>query len=93
MSIFEPKSRYVRFAAIVTAVDRRGRGVACLTPAEIPARERLGLHRRRDGQRLDHMAAHYLDDPAGYRRIADHNDAMTAEAAIDTPLVGIPVKG
>lgn len=93
MSVFDAKSRYARFAKAATAVDRRGRTVACVTPAEIPPRAQLGLHRLRDGQRLDHMAAHYLDDAAGYWRIADHNDAMTAEAALDTPLVGIPVKG
>ena len=93
MSIFDSKSRYVRLSSIVTATDRRGRSVACLTPAEIPPRAQLGRHRLREGQRLDHMAAHYLDDPAGWWRIADHNDAMTAESALDTPLVGIPVKG
>jgi hypothetical protein len=93
MSVFDPKSRYVLYAGTTTATDRRGRTVLCLTPGEFTARNRLGLHHLRQGQRLDHLAAHYLDDPAAFWRIADHNDAMTAEAALDTQLVGIPVKG
>lgn len=92
MSVFDAKSRYVRYAAITTAIDRRGRTVACVTPAQIPAQRELGRHRLREGQRLDHLAAHYLDDAAGFWRIAELNDAMTAESALDTPLVGIPVR-
>ncbi len=92
MSVFDAKSRYVRYAAVTSAVDRRGRAVACVTPAQIPAQAELGRHRLREGQRLDHLAAHYLDDAAGFWRIAAINDAMTVEAALDTPLVGIPVR-
>ena len=33
MSVFDAKSRYVKHAAVTTAVDRRGRDVACVTPA------------------------------------------------------------
>jgi hypothetical protein len=92
MSIFDAKSRYVKYAAITSATDRRGRTIACLTPAEVPAQTELGKHRLREGQRLDHLAAHYLDDAAGFWRIAALNDAMTVESALDTPLVSIPVK-
>lgn len=93
MSIFDAKSRYVKYAAVTTAIDRRGRSVACVTPAEVPAQAELGRHRLRQGQRLDHLASHYLADPAGFWRVAEINDAMTAEAALDTPLVRIPAKG
>ena len=93
MSVFDPKSRYVKFAKVTSATDRRGRAVSCLTPAEIPAQGELGRHKLREGQRLDHLASHYLADPAGYWRIAELNDAMTAESALDTPLVAIPTKG
>ena len=92
MSVFEAKSRYVRHATTATAVDRRGRTVACLTPAQIPEQRELGRHRLREGQRLDHLAAHYLEDAAGFWRIAHLNDAMTVEAALNTPLVRIPVR-
>ena len=93
MSIFDRKSRYVKYAQITKATDRRGRLVSCLTPAMVPDQNELGHHRLRQGQRLDHLANHYLDNPAGYWRIAEINDAMTVESALDTPLIRIPAKG
>lgn len=93
MSVFDAKSRYVKYAKVTSAVDRRGRVVACVTPAEVPPQAELGRHKLRQGQRLDHLAGHYLGDAAGFWRIAESNDAMTAEAALDTPLVRIPVRG
>jgi hypothetical protein len=92
VSVFDPKSRYVKYASAATATDRRGRRVACVTPAEVPPQTELGRHRLRQGQRLDHLADHYLGDPAGFWRIAEINDAMTPEAALDTPLVAIPTR-
>lgn len=92
MSVFDAKSRYVRHAARTSAIDRRGRMVACVSPAEVPAQTELGRHQLRQGQRLDHLAAHYLDDPAGFWRIAELEDAMTVEAALDAPLVRIPTR-
>jgi hypothetical protein len=92
MSVFDAKSRYVKFARIAGATDRRGRTVSHVTPAEVPPQTELGRHKLREGQRLDHLANHYLEDPAGFWRIAELNDAMTAESALDTPLVGIPTK-
>lgn len=93
MSVFHRTSRYLLHAQLITAVDRTGRVVACVTPAAIPAAARLGLHRRRDGQRADHLAERYLGDATAFWRIADHNDAMTLEQIADAPFVAIPVKG
>jgi hypothetical protein len=92
MSIFDAKSRYLRYSAIAYATDRRGLPVACVTPAAVPPQTEVGRHRLRQGQRLDHLADHYLGDPAGFWRIAELNDAMTAEAALDAPLVRIPTR-
>ena len=92
MSVFDPKSRYARYARRVTAIDRRGRVVAAVSPAELPAQAELGRHRLRQGQRLDHLAAHYLGDPAGFWRIAELEDAFSTEAALDAPLVRIPTR-
>lgn len=93
MAIYEKSSRFVKYSRVATATDRRGRLVSCLTPAEIPARAELGRHRLKQGQRLDRLAAHYLKEPTAFWRIAELNDAMTAEAALDEPLVKIPMKG
>ena len=42
MSVFDASSRYVLFAGLSTAPDRKGRSVPCVLPARIPhARARL----------------------------------------------------
>jgi len=92
MSVFDAKSRYLKYASGMTAVDTRGRVVNWVTPARIPEQKLLGEHRRLPGHRLDRLAAKYLDDPMGYWRIATLNDAATPDAAADQPLIKIPVK-
>lgn len=93
MSIFQSNSRYIKYATLGTAVDRRGRTVACLSPARLPAQVELGKHRRKEGQRLDHLADHYLGDSTVFWRIAFQNDAITADQIADAPFISIPVKG
>ena len=90
MALFDPKSRYLRHASTVTITDDAGRTVPVLTPAEPPAEDELGQHRRRDGQRLDHLASYYLDDPGGYWRICDLNDAILPDALAEVDLIKIP---
>ncbi|MGH6902572.1 MAG: hypothetical protein ACREIR_07525, partial [Geminicoccaceae bacterium] len=63
-----------------------------LTPAERPAQAQLGDHRRKDGQRLDHLANFYLQDAFGFWRIAEHNDAVLPDALADVAVVRIPRK-
>jgi hypothetical protein len=93
MSIFHSTSRYLRFSTVTTAVDRRGRAVACVTPAAIPLQAELGRHRRHQEQRLDHLAEHYLADATAFWRIAALNGAMTADEIAEAELISIPVKG
>jgi hypothetical protein len=92
MTTFDKKSRYVLNAKTYVTTDRRGRTVTALTPAERPAQAHLGDHRRKDGQRLDHLANFYLQDPSGFWRIAEHNDAVLPDALADAAIVGIPRK-
>ncbi len=92
MSVFDAKSRYVKYSQVQTATDRRGRKVAYVTPAVVPEQVELGKHKKRQGQRLDHIAAHYLNNPAGFWRIAEMEGAMTAEAALAPALIKIPTK-
>ena len=93
MSVFHRTSRYLLYGEVVQAVDRKGRVVSCVTPVRIPPAPELGVHRRRDGQRLDHVAERYLADATAFWRIAAHNDAMSVEQLAETPLLAIPVKG
>ena len=92
MANFDKKSRYVRFASTLEAMDRRGRIVQFLTPAVPPAQAQLGEHILRQGQRLDHLASHYLGDPNGFWQIAEINDALLPDTALRGVSVKIPRK-
>jgi hypothetical protein len=52
----------------------------------------LGIHVLRQGERLDHLAARYTADPAGFWRIAEQNDVMLPEALTEAREIEIPVK-
>lgn len=89
--MFDPKSRYGGVAGY-TAIDRRGRMVTVIPAPDRPDQALLGLHRRIDGQRLDHLAFHYLADPAGYWRICELSDVMLPDALAEARDIPIPVK-
>jgi hypothetical protein len=91
MSLFDPRSRYAGLATFVVR-DSRGRSVEVVPPAPAPAQALRGRHIRRQGERPDHLAAFYLGDAAGYWRLAEMNDAMTAEALSERPELDIPVR-
>ena len=89
--MFDPSSRYLRVAGY-TAIDRRGRMVTVIPAPNKPDQALLGLHRRIDGQRLDHLAFHYLADPTGYWRICELSDVMLPDALAEARDIPIPVK-
>ena len=92
MSSFDPKSRYLK-TPIYAVIDHRGRTV---TVVGVPPHVEVtiaGWHVRREGQRPDHLAFKYLDDGAGFWRIAEANDAMQSEWLSEMPEIAIPVKG
>ncbi|MBV9787377.1 MAG: hypothetical protein JOZ51_04355 [Chloroflexi bacterium] len=89
---FDPKSRYAK-APATTVTDARGRTVAAVLPPDAPAQLLLGYHVRRQGEHLDHLAARYLENPHGYWRIAEINDAMFAEQISEAIEIAIPAKG
>jgi len=90
MAVFDPKSRYVKNAKVYQTVDRRGRTVVAVTPARAPVQTRLGVHRRKQGQRLDHLAAFYVQDANGFWRIAELNKVMLPEALSESDFIDIP---
>ena len=90
MPVFDKQSRYVKHASIYEATDRRGRRVPALTVTDTPVQTLLGEHLRREGQRLDHLANFYLQDPNGFWRICEINDAMLPDAMAETDIVKIP---
>jgi hypothetical protein len=90
--MFDPKSRYAKLETY-TVTDRRGRTVAVVPVPDASREVFLGYHVLRQGQRLDHMAHKYLNDPAGYWRICELNDVMHAEILAEAPEIAIPRKG
>jgi hypothetical protein len=91
MSLFDAKSRYANLPTVLLA-DARGRTVEVVPPAPPPQQALRGRHLRRQGERADHLAALYLANPAGYWRLAEINDAMTAEVLSELREVDVPVK-
>jgi hypothetical protein len=91
MAVFDSKSRYVKFASTYQTVDRRGRTVIAVGPAAVPSAVTLGVHRRKQGQRLDHLAAFYLQDANAFWRIATLNGVMLPEALSEIDRLDIPV--
>jgi hypothetical protein len=53
----------------------------------------LGYHPRKQGERLDHLAARYLSDATAFWRLCDASNAMLPDALAARPLVGVPPKG
>lgn len=90
MAIFDEKSRYVKNATTCEAKDWRGRTVVALSVAERPVQTQLGEHLRKQGQRLDHLANFYLQDPNGFWRICELNDAMLPDSLAEVDILRIP---
>jgi hypothetical protein len=87
--MYGDKSRYKGLESY-TVPDRKGRDVAVMPVPEAPTQTLLGFHLRKERQRLDHLAAKYLDDPAGFWRIAELADVMFVEALTEAPEIPIP---
>ena len=89
--MFDAKSRYVNVPPYLVR-DWRGRWVQIAPAAPAPGEALLGVHVLKEGERPDHLAAKYLNDPAGYWRIAERNDVMLAEALAELREIEIPIK-
>jgi hypothetical protein len=87
--MFDDKSRYAKLAPI-HVTDGRGRTVEATPPAPRPRQSLRGVHLRKHNERPDHLAALYLADGAGYWRLAEMADAMTAEVLSELREVPVP---
>jgi hypothetical protein len=91
--MFASNSRYAKLAAYtVTLPDGRIVTATRLwqSPAQLPL---AGYHRRVQGDRLDNLAARYLQDPTLFWKLCDANGAPVAAALEARPLIGIPLGG
>jgi hypothetical protein len=89
--MFDAKSRYFKLTPCLVK-DHRGREVKVVPVPPPPKQSLLGIHFHKEGERIDHLAAKYLSDPAGYWRIAELNDVMTAEVLSEAREIEIPGK-
>jgi len=87
--MFAPNSRYANLP-LRTVTDRRGRQVAIVPVPPAPDQTLRGLHQRRQGQRLDHLAQQYLKEATAFWRICEINDAMTPDAITEVAEIAIP---
>ncbi|MGI6457727.1 MAG: hypothetical protein ACOX5R_19200 [bacterium] len=89
--LYSKKSRYAN-QPLQTVTDGRGRAVQIVLPAPAPSQRLRGYHILRQGERIDHLAARYLNDASGYWRIAEMNDVMMAEMLTELAEISIPDK-
>lgn len=89
--MFTQKSRYINSEQF-TMKDRRGRIVNVVAVPNAPVQSILGYHQLLQGQRIDHLAANYTIDEAGFWRIAAANDKMLPESLAEQQVIAIPVK-
>ncbi len=87
--MFERGSRY-EDAETFEVTDATGRVVRVVAPPDLAPETLRGYHQQRQGQRLDLLAAHYLDDPTAFWRICALNDVMLAESLSLEPELAIP---
>jgi hypothetical protein len=71
----------------------QGREVTVAKPHRPPPRERvalLGFHPRKQDQRLDVIAAHYLGDATAFWRLCDATATAVPDALAARDRIGIP---
>ena len=87
--MFDPNSRYDGVPTY-QVTDHRGRTVDVVAVPDPPGDAVLGVHLRREGERLDHLAYRYLADASTWWRIAELNGAMLPDALAEALELEIP---
>jgi hypothetical protein len=87
--MFASNSRYYGLATYV--VKRPDGSVVTATRCALPNPLPLaGYHRRVTGDRLDLLAARYLNEPTFLWQICDSNNAPSPDALAACDLIGVP---
>jgi hypothetical protein len=89
--MFTDSSRYKK-ALQYQLKDHRGRTVNVVASPDVPNQSILGYHALKQGQRTDHLASRYLNDAAGFWRIAEANGVMLSESLTEQSEIAIPDK-
>lgn len=90
--MFANDSRYYGLGTYtITLPD--GRAVTATNLPLPKASPLLGYHPKVVGDRLDLLAARYLNDPTWSWKLCDANDLPSPDALVARPLIGIPMRG
>jgi hypothetical protein len=89
--MFDKNSRY-KNSKIYQVPGADGNLVNVVSVPCKPNEKPLGIHKLQQGQRLDHLASKYLNDPAGFWRICEINDVMLPEVLSEANEIIIPTK-
>lgn len=90
--MFAPDSRYAGQPAYTITLPS-GRQVSAVVPAPPAPVPLVGYHQQINPQRLDLVAAQYLNAPTGFWQLCDANNSMIAAALDARALIGIPAGG
>jgi hypothetical protein len=90
--VFPPSSRYANAATYQASLPNGGVATALVLPAPRSAPP-IGFHPRAVGDRLDLIAVKYLDDPTGFWRLCEANNALVAGALEQRALIAVPARG
>ncbi len=89
--MFNDRSRY-KNEETYQVEDSRGRMVS-VVPVPNPLPQVIqGYHLLKQGQRVDHLAAKYINNPAGFWRVCEANDVMLPESLSEQQEIAIPHK-
>jgi len=87
--MFTPNSRYWRLPTYSVALP--GGRSAQVTELPVPASTPLlGFHRRIEGERLDLIAARYLQDPTWFWKLCDAANVVVPSSLPARDLIPIP---
>ena len=89
--MFFKGSRYEK-SETYTVTTADGRQVTAVRLPVASPRPLIGYHQRKQGQRLDHIAARFLKDPTLFWKLCDANGSAVPDALAARDLVGVPVK-
>ncbi len=88
--MFSANSRYIN-QTIYSATTSDGRQIPAVTLPLPPLSASLaGYYQRPTGERLDLVAARFLNDPTRFWKLCDANNTPVPDALAARPLVGVP---
>jgi hypothetical protein len=94
--VYPPDSRYVNQPTVTVVLPDGTQAAIVVPPLPNPVPDQVplaGYHQRSGAERLDLLAAQYLNAPTGFWRLCDANNSMLAGALAARQLIGIPQGG